>query len=66
MDLGSELCASFVSLRTFHELFNQRIPSLDHIKLDAVDVMNHLGKSMPIPIMFCSTWKVPFIILVWV
>jgi hypothetical protein len=61
MELGNELRAGFVSLQKFHNVFCQHLPSLDHIKLNAVDVVSHLGDIIPIPTLFCSMWKVLFI-----
>jgi hypothetical protein len=61
MELGNELRAGFVSLRRFHDLFSQRLISLDHIKINSVDVVSHLGVIIPVPTIFCSTWKVTFI-----
>ena len=58
MELGNELLAGFVSPRRFHDLFIQRRPSFRHIKLNAVDVVTHLGDTIPVPTMFCFTWKV--------
>jgi hypothetical protein len=50
-----------VTLQRFHDLFSTRRPFLGHIKLNTVDVLSHLGDIIPIPTMFCSTWKVLFI-----
>ena len=58
MELGNELHAGFVTLRNFLDKFGQRLPFLGHIKLNAVDVVSHLGEIIPVPTMFCSTWKV--------
>jgi hypothetical protein len=62
LEIGNELCASPVSLHKFHDLCNQRLPFLGHIKLNAVQVVSHLGDIIPVPTMFCSTWKVLFIL----
>jgi hypothetical protein len=60
MDIGNEFRAGRVSLARFRELLNRRLPFLDHIKIDSVRVVDHLGQNIPVPIMFCSTWKVSF------
>ena len=48
------------SLEEFRGLLNRRLPFLSHIKLSAVYVVDHLGQNIPVPAMFCSTWKVYF------
>jgi hypothetical protein len=58
MELGDEFHAGYVSLKRFHDLFSQRLPFLGHIKLNAVYVLSHLGDIIPVPIVFCYTWKV--------
>jgi hypothetical protein len=59
--LGNELSAGHVSFRRFHDWFSQRLPFLGHVKINAVNVVNHLGDVIPVPDVFCSTWKVPMI-----
>jgi hypothetical protein len=61
MELGNELRAGFVSLSRFHDLYSRRLTSLYHIKLNSVDIVSHLGQTIPVPTIFCSTWKVWFI-----
>jgi len=61
MEFGNELCGGHVSLEGFHSLFSQRLPFLGHIKINAVQVVSHLGDVIPVPDMFCSTWKVIFV-----
>ena len=58
MELGNELRAGFVSLSRFHDIYSRRLTSLYHIKLNSVDIISHLGQTIPIPTIFCSTWKV--------
>jgi hypothetical protein len=41
MELGNELREGLTTLRRFHYLNSQRLPSLYHIKLNAVDVMTN-------------------------
>lgn len=60
MELGNELHAGHVSLKQFHGLLIRHLPLL-HIKLNAVHVVSHLGYIIPVPNMFCSSWKVVFI-----
>jgi hypothetical protein len=57
MEVGNELRRGQVSLDSFHNLFSQRLPFLGHIKLNTVQVLNHLGDIIAVPDMFCSTWK---------
>ena len=58
MDLGNELLAGHESLKCFHDLLNRRLPSMGHIQINAVQVVDHLGCIIPVPTIFCSTWKV--------
>jgi hypothetical protein len=62
MELENELRTGHVSLEGFYALFSQRLPFLGHIKINAVQVVNHLGDVIPVPDVFCSTWKVFFIL----
>ena len=63
MDIGNDLCTGHVSLRKFHTLLRQHIPSLQHIQLETLSVVDHLGQNIPVPTMFCSTWKVTLSLL---
>ncbi|KIM74362.1 hypothetical protein PILCRDRAFT_828352 [Piloderma croceum F 1598] len=56
-ELGTELHAGLATLQRFHGFNHQILPSLYHIKLNTVDVLNHLGEIIPVPTIFCSTWK---------
>jgi hypothetical protein len=61
MKLGNESHASGGSLQKFHTFLSQRLPFLRHIQVDAVLVVDHLGRNIPVPTQFCSTWEVsPF------
>lgn len=53
------------SLESFHTFLSKRLPFLGHIKLNSVQVVDHLGKIIPVPTQFCSTWKVEFWLLVY-
>ncbi|KZP26726.1 hypothetical protein FIBSPDRAFT_1040489 [Athelia psychrophila] len=46
-----------VVLADFYSLFEQEAASLRHIPLDAVIVIDHLGRNLPMPTMFCNSWQ---------
>ena len=48
----------YISLQTFSTNFKLRLPFLRHLRLITVDVVDHLGCMIPVPIQFCSTWNV--------
>lgn len=54
----NEFCANDISLKQFRALLTERLPSLGHIQVNAVKVVDHLGRIVPIPTVFCSTWEV--------
>lgn len=56
VDLASELCAGQVSLKKFHAVLRQRLPALGHIQVHAIQVVDHLGQTLPVPFIFCSRW----------
>ena len=58
IDLGNGSGADCV--KKFHDLLQPHLPSLCHIPLNVVQIIDHLGCIIPVPILFCSTWKVPF------
>lgn len=58
MDIDNKLCTDHVSLQKFHVLLGQNLPSLSRIQVNTVQVVDHLGRILPVPIQFCSTWKV--------
>jgi hypothetical protein len=60
MDLGNELTAGHVSLKELHLRLKQHSSSLHHIKINTVQVVDHLGEIILVPTIFCSTWKVLF------
>ena len=61
MELGNQLNISHIALKEFHDLLRQQVPSLVHIKVDTVQVVDHLGRILPVPLLFCSTWTVAFV-----
>jgi hypothetical protein len=65
MELGNELHASRVSLQKFHTLLSQRLPFLRHVQVNAVLVVDHLGRNIPVPTQFCSTWEVSFVLPIY-
>jgi hypothetical protein len=58
MDARDELRTGHVSLKSLRDLFNQRLPFLGHIKLNTIQILDHLGDIILVPDMFCSTPKV--------
>jgi len=60
IELSNEFRAGPVSLRRLRDLFNQRL-FLGHVRLNAIEVVSHLGDIIPVPTIFCSTWKVLYI-----
>jgi len=62
MDLGNELRASHVPIERFSASLRQRLLPLHHIQINKVLVVDHLGRNLPVPTLFCSTWKVDFIL----
>ena len=58
MELGAEMCANQLSLKRFHTSLSERLPYLGHIQLHTVQVVDHLGRIIPIPTQFCSSWTV--------
>ena len=52
------MCAGQVSLKLFHTFLSERLPHLGHIQLYSVQVVDHLGRIIPVPTQFCSSWKV--------
>jgi hypothetical protein len=46
--------------KQFHDLLQPHLSFLRHIPMDAVQVVDHLGRIQPVPILFCSTWQVRF------
>jgi len=55
--LGNGLCAGRVPPKIFHALLRQGPSSFYHIQVDKILVVDHLGRNIPVPTMFCGTWK---------
>lgn len=60
MELGNELLTSHIPLKRFHDLLSQRMRILCDIQVNVVQVVDHLGRHLSVPIVFCSTWKVVY------
>jgi len=60
-ELGNQMQAGLVSIEDVRSALRQRSRSLDHVHDSIVLVVDHLGMVIPIPILFCSTWKVGFV-----
>lgn len=58
IELGNDLRSGHIPLSTFYKSLRERLPPLRYIQLESVLVVDHLGQNMPIPTIFCSTWKV--------
>jgi hypothetical protein len=58
MELGNKLGAGYVPINEFQNVLRPHLPSLRHIQINTVQVVDHLGQTLPVPIMFCSAWKV--------
>ena len=65
MDLGNELRTSHVSIERFSASLRQRLLPLRHIQINKVLVVDHLGRNLPVPTLFCSTWKVDLILSIY-
>ena len=55
---GSSLRAQNISSADFNRLLQQGPPFLRHIQVSKVTVVDHLGRNIPVPIIFCSAWQV--------
>jgi hypothetical protein len=60
MDLSNGLRTGHVSLKDFHAYLQHGPRSLRHIQVNKVLVVDHLGRNIPVPAVFCSTWQVGF------
>ena len=60
---GNGVRAGHINLKDFHACSNQGPLSLRHIQVDKILVVDHLGWNIPVPTIFCSTWKVGFLAL---
>jgi hypothetical protein len=57
-DLGNDLRAGRVSIKDFRDYFSRGPASLHDIPVTNIQIVDHLGQNIPVPIMFCSSWKV--------
>lgn len=55
--LGNEWRTGRVSPTALYTFLRQR-PSLHHIEVDKIVIVDHLGRNIPVPTKFCSTWEV--------
>ncbi|KZP08415.1 hypothetical protein FIBSPDRAFT_262250 [Athelia psychrophila] len=62
--LGSATCPELkrgqggnTALAEFYSLFAQESASLRHIHIDTVIVIDHLGRNLPVPTIFCKSWQ---------
>jgi hypothetical protein len=60
------LRAGRVSLREFLARLKEGSDFLHDIQIHKVLVVDHLGRNIPVPIVFCSSWKVSFSVLIYV
>ncbi|KZP32558.1 hypothetical protein FIBSPDRAFT_1036711 [Athelia psychrophila] len=44
-------------LANFAFLYKQELASLQHIQVDVVIVIDHLARHLPVPTIFCKSWK---------
>ncbi|KAF7983211.1 hypothetical protein HWV62_23486 [Athelia sp. TMB] len=44
-------------LAAFYDILKQESTDLRHIVVDAICVVDHLGRKLPVPTIFCSSWK---------
>jgi hypothetical protein len=56
-NLGHKLRAGSVSLKEFRAFFSQGPASLHDIQVTSINVVDHLGENIPVPTIFCSSWK---------
>ena len=52
------MCTDHISLKYFHSRLRQGPLSLRHVQVDMITVVDHLGRNIPVPILFCSAWTV--------
>ena len=59
MDLGNELRPTArMRIEIFSFSLRQYLFPLRHIRIHTVLLVDHLGRNLPIPELFCSSWKV--------
>jgi hypothetical protein len=47
-----------VSLEYFYSRLRQGPLSLRRVQVDMITIVDHLGRNIPVPILFCSAWTV--------
>jgi hypothetical protein len=52
------IAGSSLSLKDFYTYLQQGPDCLRHIQVDTVLVVDHLGRNIPVPTLFCSKWEV--------
>ena len=60
-ELGNDFGKGLISVERFYNLLLQHLPSLRHIRLETLSVVDHLGRNIPIPTNFCASWEVRFV-----
>jgi len=55
------IAGSSLSLNDFYTYLQQGPDYLRHIQVDTVLVVDHLGRNIPVPTIFCSKWEVDLI-----
>ncbi|KAF7982771.1 hypothetical protein HWV62_26680 [Athelia sp. TMB] len=56
-ELEAEGELSSTALAEFYTRLTQETASLRHIKVDMLMVVDHLGRNLPVPMMFCHNWQ---------
>jgi hypothetical protein len=65
MDHGHEFHTGQLSIARFYHSLRQYMLPLRHIQINKILVVDHLGRNIPVPTLFCSTWKVDFILFLY-
>jgi len=58
MSLGAACAGGGISLQDINRLLRQGPPSLRHIQVNKIIVVDHLGRNIPVPAIVCSAWRV--------
>lgn len=50
----------FVPLKRVSDMLHEhaQLSSMRHIKINVVNIVDHLGRTLLVPTLFCSTWQV--------
>jgi hypothetical protein len=57
-EFGSGVRGGSISPQDINRLLRQGPPSLRHIQVNKIIVVDHLGRNLPVPAIFCSAWEV--------